>query len=303
MSEEQNNMTSLSRRQLLRRTSAGFGSLAMAAMLGEQAGAAPTGNDLSPRHSHFPARAKRVIFLMMHGGPSAVDTYDYKPRLAKDHGKKMPIPKPRVTFADGATHNLLASPWKFKQYGQCGAWSSDLFPNVAQRIDDLTIVKSLYGSNVAHGGAMLKVHTGTDTFVWPSIGAWVSYGLGTENKNLPSFITIDPTMGHGGATNFGSAFLPAVHQGTRIGKAMTDSIAYLSDPRGKTHAISTAQRRRLDLLGRINREHLAKTGGPDADLEARIESFELAYRMQAEAPAVMGFFQRVGRHKRTLWSE
>ncbi len=163
----------------------------------------------------------------MHGGPSHVDSFDYKPRLWKDDGKEMPIPKPRVTFADGATNNLMAGPWKFNQYGACGAWVSDLFPHVARHVDDLTFVKSLHGSNVAHGGAMLKIHTGSDTFVWPSIGAWVSYGLVTENQNLPSFVTIDHSLGHGGVNNFGSAFLPAAHQGTRIGGGMDDTIRYL----------------------------------------------------------------------------
>ena len=166
---------------------------------------------------HFVPRAKRVIFLFMHGGPSQVDTFDYKPLLQRDHGKPLPFAKPRVQFAQ--TENLLASPWKFQQYGESGAWVSDLFPHVAKTVDDLCFIKSLHGSNPAHGGALLKIHTGSDTFIRPSMGAWVSYGLGTENENLPAFITICPTLGHGGVNNFSSSFLPARTHGTPIGHA------------------------------------------------------------------------------------
>ena len=164
---------------------------------------------------HFPARAKRVIFLFMHGGPSQVDTFDYKPQLIQDDGKPLPFEKPRVQFSQ--TGNLLKSPWAFAQHGESGAWVSELFPEVAKCVDDLCFIKSMHGSNEAHGGALLKIHTGSDTFVRPSMGAWISYGLGSENENLPSFVTINATLGHGGVQNFGSAFLPAEHQATRIG--------------------------------------------------------------------------------------
>ena len=177
-----------------------------------------------------------------HGGPSHVDTFDYKPLLRRDHGKPLPFDKPRVQFAK--TGNLLRSPWKFRQYGESGAWVSDLFPHVAGHVDDLTFVKSMHGSNEAHGGAMLKVHTGSDTFVRPSMGSWISYGLGSENDNLPSFVTIRPTLGHGGVKNFGSAFLPAQHQATRIGSSngkMKDAvIENLSNPRLKKKSIAAA---------------------------------------------------------------
>ena len=196
--------------------SIGLGGIAMAdIMASKPVTAASSFEDSNAKLPHFAPRAKRVIFLFMHGGPSHVDTFDYKPQLAKHDGKPLPFDKPRIQFAK--TGNLLNSPWKFRQYGQSGAWVSDLFPHVAKHVDDLTFIKSMHGSNEAHGGAMLKVHTGSDTFVRPSMGSWISYGLGSENENLPSFITINPTLGHGGVRNFGSAFLPPIHQATRIG--------------------------------------------------------------------------------------
>jgi len=270
----------LTRREMLLQCGAGFGSLALSGLMAE----ARQDDPLAPRPPQFPARAKRVIFLFMHGGPSAVDTFDYKPLLLRDSGKPLPFAKPRVVFAQ--TNNLLRSPWEFKQHGQSGAWVSSLFPNVARFADDLAIVKSLHGSNPAHGGACLKIHTGSDTFVRPSLGAWVSYGLGSENRNLPSFITLNPTLGHGGVQNFGAGFLPAIHQGTRI--------ALPADPKAPvtianaTNADLSAdeQRLQLDLVREMGRLQKERTGA-DAALEARIESFELAFRMQSAAPGVM----------------
>ena len=269
----------LSRRQVLKNMGNGFGAWMLASMLDEQiVGAAPLDG------LHFPAKAKRVIFLFMHGGPSHVDTFDYKPMLAKDDGKPLPFKKPRIQFAQ--TGNLLKSPWEFKQYGESGTWVSDLFPEVGSCVDDITFVKSMHGSNEAHGGALLKMHTGSDTFVRPSMGAWISYGLGSENQNLPSFITINPSLGHGGVQNFGSAFLPANHQATRIGS----SRASMKDAKisNLTNAVVSSQelRRQLDLAQSLNRSHLEDSGG-DKSLEARIQSMELAFRMQTEAPGVM----------------
>jgi hypothetical protein len=151
----------------------------------------------------------------MHGGPSQVDTFDYKPLLKRDHGKPLPFARPKVVSSE--TFNLLQSPWQFKQYGQSGAWVSDLFPEIAKCVDDLCIVKSMHGSNSRHGGALLELHTGSDTFVRPSMGSWITYGLGSENSSMPGFVTICPTQSHGGANNFGSAFLPAPYAGTAIG--------------------------------------------------------------------------------------
>jgi hypothetical protein len=268
----------ITRRDMLRQCGAGFGSLALTGLLAE----AQQGDSLAPRPSQFPARAKRVIFLFMHGGPSAVDTFDYKPLLLRDSGKPLPFAKPRVVFAQ--TNNLLRSPWEFSQHGQSGAWVSSLFPNVAQYVDDLAIVKSLHGSNPAHGGACLKIHTGSDTFVRPSLGAWVSYGLGTENRNLPSFITLNPTLGHGGVQNFGAGFLPAIHQGTRIALEPSANAVMPNATNGELSADD--QRLQIDLVREMARLQKERTG-PDAALEARIESFELAFRMQSTAPGVM----------------
>jgi hypothetical protein len=289
----------MNRRQLLNQCGAGFAALALSDMMvrsglcaGEPAAhslaAASVSNPLLPRSPHFPARAKRVIFLFMHGGPSHVDTFDYKPELIKHHGQPLPFEKPRIQFAQ--TGNLLRSPWKFRQYGQSGAWVSDLFPHVGRCVDDITFIKSIHGSNEAHGGALLKMHTGSDTFVRPSMGAWISYGLGTENDSLPSFITISPTLGHGGVRNFGSAFLPPIHQATRIGsakkrKAEEDSVVpNLTNPNvpAELQALQLNFARDLDQLKRPVPHSMA-----DADLDARIESFELAFRMQTEAPEVL----------------
>lgn len=269
----------ISRRDALTNLCAGFGSIALAGLLAREATA---GGGVLPS-PHFRPRAKRVIFLFMHGGPSQVDTFDYKPLLARDHGKPLPFAKPRVQFAE--TGNLLASPWKFRQYGGSGAWVSDLFPNVAQVVDDCCFIKSLHGSNPAHGGALLKIHTGSDTFIRPSMGAWASYGLGTENDNLPAFITICPTLGHGGVNNFSSGFLPAWTHGTPIGHAGVPASRSQFEHM-QAGLPPELQRKELDFLQELNAQHIARNGS-DAALEGRIESFELAYRMQSAAPAVM----------------
>ncbi|MFM8327105.1 MAG: DUF1501 domain-containing protein [Pirellulaceae bacterium] len=233
---------------------------------------------------HFPARVKRIIFLFMHGGVSHIDSFDYKPLLERDDGKPLPFAKPRVQFAQ--TGNLLKSPWKFRQHGQCGAWVSELFPEVAKQVDHLTFLKSLHGSNEAHGGALLKIHTGSDTFVRPSMGAWVSYGLGSENENLPSFITINPTLGHGGVQNFGAAFLPAQHQATRIG-----SSGKLEEPEGISNLANgrigpEELRHRIDLASRLESLRHSSQLGDDA-ISSRLSAMELAFRMQSEAPQLL----------------
>ena len=274
-----------SRRSFLGTCRIGLGSLALATLLHESGSKAA-----GPSHTetngglHFAARAKRVIFLFMHGAPSHVDTFDYKPLLIRDNGKPLPFDKPRVQFAQ--TGNLLRSPWTFRQYGQSGRWVSDLFPEVAQHVDEMTFVHSLHGSNEAHGGALLKIHTGSDTFVRPSMGAWIGYGLGTENQNLPSFVTINPTLGHGGVQNFGSAFLPAQFQATRIGKSRTKMMEASITNLVNSHSTHQRQREELDLSQTLNRLKLEQVG-IDAQLQSRVESLELAYRMQMEAPDVV----------------
>jgi hypothetical protein len=270
-----------SRRDMLRSAGTGFGLLALADLLAASE-AKPKADPLAPKAPHFPAKAKRVIFLFMHGGPSHVDTFDHKPKLTEDDGKPLPFPKPRVV--SGETGNLLASPWKFKQYGQSGATVSELFPHLSTVVDDLCFIKSMHGSNSRHGGALLELHTGSDTFVRPSMGSWVTYGLGTENRDLPGFVTICPSLSHGGVNNYSSAFLPAIHQGTPLGNAGISSdkaaVPFISGTTPRDQ-----QRRELDLLGEMDRERLA-TLGPDPSLEGRIESFEMAFRMQTAAPDV-----------------
>ncbi len=277
--------TSISRRHMLRRSAVGFGNLALASILAEEASAADQGSPdaLASQTPHVPARAQRVIFLFMKGGPSHLDTFDYKPLLQRDGGKDLPFAKPRVQFAP--TGKLLASPWKFRKYGKSGIEVSELFANVAKHVDDICFLNSVHGTNAAHGGALLKLHTGSDNFVRPSMGSWITYGLGTENRNLPAFITICPTLAHGGVKNWGSAFLPAYYQGTPLGNASLPStqasVRYI-----KNASFSRRQQRmQLDLLARINRDHLNQTG-PNQSLEARIESFELAFRMQTDMPEV-----------------
>ena len=270
----------LSRRDMLRGSAAGFASLALAGMLADEAAAA-NGNPLAPRLPHHPAKAKRVIFLFMHGGPSQVDTFDYKPLLARDHGKPLPFAKPRVVSSE--TGNLLKSPWQFSQHGQSGAWVSELFPHVATVVDELCMIRSMHGSNSRHGGALLELHTGSDTFVRPSMGSWITYGLGSENQDLPGFITICPTLTHGAENNYSSAFLPAAYQATPLGNASIPAERAKIPFIDNDQTPRAAQRLELDLLRQMEAEHLAATG-PDLALEGRIDSFELAFRMQAAAP-------------------
>ena len=273
----------ISRRRMLMNSAAGFGALASTALLAEEAGAATASSPLAPRPPHLVPKARRIIFLFMKGGPSQVDTFDDKPLLRRDDGKPLPFAKPRVQFAE--TGMLLASPWKFQQHGQSGIAVSELFPNVAGCVDDLCILNSLHGSNPAHGGAALKLHTGSDNFVRPSLGSWVTYGLGSENRDLPGFITICPTLAHGGVQNWGSAFLPAAYQGTPLGHAGIPAerarISYSKNPR----FTPGLQRAQLDLIADLNRDHLEQSG-PDQALEGRLESFELAFRMQATMPEI-----------------
>ena len=277
----------LSRRDWLRQSAAGFGYLALAGLLNDGAGRVraadgAAANPLAPKPPHFTPRARRVIFLFMHGGPSQVDTFDYKPLLDRDHGKPLPFAKPRVFSA--ATGNLLKSPFKFQQYGQSGAWVSEIFPEVAACADDLCIINGMHGSNSRHGGALLELHTGSDTFVRPSMGSWITYGLGSESQDLPGYITVCPTLTHGGVNAYSSAFLPAVYAGTALGNAGVSSdqakIPFIVNADGTPRDL---QRRELDLIKEMNEENL-KASGPDSTLESRINSFELAFRLQTTAP-------------------
>ncbi|MFM8250689.1 MAG: DUF1501 domain-containing protein [Planctomycetota bacterium] len=276
-----------SRREWLRRASVGFGALAWAALLNERATSGEVQSPLAPRVPHHPARARRIIFLFMSGGPSQVDTFDPKPLLARDAGKPLPFAKPQVQF--NGTGNLLPSPWKFRQQGESGMWVSELFPHLAGCVDDLCMIHSLHGTNAAHGGAVMKIHTGSDNFVRPSMGSWVSYGLGSENENLPAFVSICPTLAFGGVNNWSSAFLPAVYQGTPLGDASIPAerarVSYISNPRWSRQL----QRLQLDQLQKMAAQQRTagnSTTPPNDLLDARLASMELAFRMQTELPRV-----------------
>lgn len=271
------------RREMLRRTGCGFGYLALAGLLGKEAATAadsgatpqtfnaPT-NPLVPKLPHFTGRAKRIIFLFMPGGPSQVDTFDPKPRLAQDNGK----PSPKLYL--GQQRNLLASPWKFQKYGQSGIEVSDLFPHTGRCIDDLCVIRSMVADDTNHPGGCLQMNTGERVFSRPSMGAWMTYGLGTENQNLPGYIVIGPGPIIEGARQYGASFLPASYQGTFVSD-LDNPIRNLRNPK-----VGPAQQRQeLDALKRLNELH-AEQRSDDSRLGARIASFELAYRMQSEAP-------------------
>jgi hypothetical protein len=257
---------------MLQVSGAGFGSLALSAILAEDASASTTGNPLAPRLPHFPSRAKRVIFLFMPGGPSQVDTFDPKPRLTQDNGK----PSPKLYL--GQKRNLLASPWKFSKKGQSGLDVSELFPQVGACADHLCVIRSMVTEDPNHPGGCLLMNTGERVASRPSLGAWVTYGLGTENQNLPGFIAIGPGPLIEGARQYGASFLPASYQGTFVSD-LKNPIRNL-----KNAAISTErQRQELDALRRLNDLHHEERA-EDSRLSARIEAFELAHRMQLQAP-------------------
>jgi hypothetical protein len=276
-----------SRRAMLKGTSAGFGYLAFAALANEQAARAAeatSANPLSPKKSHFPAKAKRVLFLCMDGGPSHVDTFDYKPRLTADDGKSAPAVPGR--FRGG---KLLGSPFKFNQHGQSGQYISEVFPELARHADELCVLNGMHCDLPNHPQAFIQMHCGVFQFPRPSMGAWVAYGLGTENANLPGFITLAPSGGNGGPVNYGSSFLPAVYQGTRIGRGGFggggpggQQVANLKNPK----QTANQQRVELDFLQSLNQNAEEQLGG-DAGIEGLIGSYELAFRMQAEMPKVM----------------
>ena len=271
---------------MLRKSACGIGQLALAAMLsnGVQATPAFSESPLSPKLPHFPARAKRIIFLFMWGGPSHVDTFDPKPMLNEHDGK--PLPPGISTRDQSKSGKVLGSPFRFAQHGQSGVWMSDLFPHLAKQADRLCVIRSMHTEGTAHGEALLRLHTGQANLVRPSVGSWLSYGLGCESDTLPAYITISPPRGHGGVQNYGSAFLPAIHQGTAIGSAETPIKQASVLNVGNTRIPSTLQRQQLDLIQSLNREHL-KEASEDQGIEGLIANYELAFRMQANVPEVM----------------
>ncbi len=271
------------RRSALRALGCGFGQLALAGLLAKDR--ARAAGPLPGQITHFPARAKRIIFLFMQGGVSHVDSFDYKPRLIQDDGKLLDFADLRSLAKTGKSpqQRVMRPLWDFSQHGQSGLWASSLFPEMAKHADDLCLIRSMHTEGIAHGPATLFLHTGTTTAVRPSMGAWLNYGLGTENENMPGFVTLSPSLGNGGPRNYGNAFLPASFQGTAIGRAGVPvkeaAIRNLQPLRSASDA-----RRQFDLLQGLNTAQLQPG---DSELEAVINSYELAWRMQGNAPEVM----------------
>jgi hypothetical protein len=267
--------TFTSRRSFLRSVSSGFGAVAFAAM-SQRSKAAES--PLAPKQPHFEPRAKRVLMLTMEGGPSHVDSFDYKPELAKRDGQ--PIGKGKVPNG-----KLMPSPWEFHQAGESGLWISDLYPELRKHADELCLINSMQTDIPAHPPAFVQMHTGISTSPRPSMGAWVLYGLGTENANLPGFVTISPPAGVGGSTNYGSAFLPASFQGTKIGTNRLPiaraQIANLKSPRTQT-----AQEEQLAFIRSLNAS-AGERDRHDPFITGLNEAHELAYRMQGELPPVI----------------
>jgi hypothetical protein len=273
----------MQRRQLLRTSSSGFGYLAFSALAHSESAPAKA------QQPHFAPKAKSVIFLCMQGGPSHVDTFDYKPKLTADTGKSGPA----VAGGRGRAP-LLGSPWSFKQHGRSGLWISELFPNLAKQADDLCLLRGMATDVPAHAQAFIQMHTGTAQFVRPSLGAWSLYGLGSVNQNMPGFIALNAPANASRA--FGSAFLPATYQATRIGSprgfggaaqrfggGMDAQLPNIKNPRLSPEA----QRSQLDFVQALNRQQLSAAGGESPEIEGVIQSYELAFRMQSEVPTVM----------------
>lgn len=270
------------RREFLQAASGGFGALALAGLWNETYGA--PADPLAPRPGHFPARADRVIFLYSTGGVSQVDTFDYKPQLAADHGKK--ITASRWLNKPGQFERFLIRPrWNFKQYGQSGTWVTELFPHLGSVIDEICMLNAMHCDSDGHDKATLAAHTGSAQFARPSAGAWVSYGLGTVNKNLPSFMVIAPAAPYAGAQTWGSDFLPACHQGTHV----IPGSEPLPNLKPRVPA-ADLQKMELELLARLNRAHLERRAADQA-LDARVRSFETAFGMQREAPEAFDLSQ------------
>ena len=270
----------LTRRSLLQTVACGFGSIALAGL--ENANAQPS-SSLLANPPLFSQRAKRIIFIFMAGGPSHVDTFDYKPELFAQDGKEIDFVGVRTnTFGKASKRNLMKPLWDFKQHGQCGKHISSLFPNIARHVDELAFIHSMHTEGVAHGPSTLFMHTGATNLVRPSMGSWISYGLGSENHNLPAFVTISPSTSKGGPRNYGNAFLPSIHQGTALGRAGNVNGAKIRNV--ENAMLGDSQRKsRFDLLQNLNAVQSNRYSHDD-EFEATIENYELAWRMQMEAP-------------------
>ena len=271
----------ISRRTALQLPGCGFGALAAQAM---------AANSVTAQEaiSHRAPRAKRIIFLFMQGGVSQVDSFDYKPALAKIDGNKQAFDDARQlakTGKRGTEHRVMKSPWRFQQYGESGRWVSELFPETARHVDKLCFLHGMHTEGVAHGPATLFLHCGSTNFVRPSFGSWVLYGLGTENESLPGFISIAPSVGNGGPRNYGSAFLPAKFQGTRIGGTGKEQLEIEGLTRGDMSIAD--QKEQFRLLQQLNQTQIARRGVRDSEFDALIEAYDLAWRMQSIAPEIM----------------
>lgn len=275
-----------SRRAVLKSAASGFGYLAFASLAQQAAArdASGTNSQLATQTTHFPARAKRVIFLCMNGGPSHMDLFDYKPALDRDAAK-------------GKQKNLMPSPFSFAQHGQSGSWVSEAMPRLAEKVDDICFIRSMNTDLPNHSQAFLQMHTGSFQFARPSVGAWTLYGLGTENTNLPGFITINPPADNGGARNYGSSFLPAIYQGTKIGTNQIPGfyaalLGVDQEPGpplknvGNPRLSLPEQRAQLDFIRELNAQKLQRDV-VHPEIEGAIESFELAFRMQDEIPNLL----------------
>ena len=278
-----------SRRQFLRRVGGGFGMVALAGLLQSEkllAQDAPA-NPLAPRPGHFPAKAKSVIWLFMNGGPSHVDTWDYKPELARRDGLALAGFDRNTGFFRDQVGPIMKSPFRFGRHGQSGAWVSEIFPNLARHVDKMAFLYSCWTDSNNHSPALMKINTGMTRMGFPCVGSWVTYGLGTQSQSLPAFVVMYDTLGRGlpkgYSQNWGSGFLPSIYQGTAL-KPQGAPIDNLYRPRELS---DRQQRNQLDLLHRLS--HDQPGGGADSELAARIETFELAYRMQMAAPEALDY--------------
>src|SRR4051812_24751555 len=277
----------ITRRWFFEQCGVGLGSIALGQLFRDSGWAAPAAlaNPLAPKAPPLPARAKRVIFLFMAGAPSHLELFDYKPELAKWNGKLPPadlVKGYRAAFINPSS-TLLGPKFKFGKHGQSGAELSELLPHLAEVVDDIAIVKSMYTDAFNHAPGQIFMNTGTQQFGRPSMGAWVTYGLGSESKDLPAYVVFSSGAKgtSGGASNWGNGFLPSLYQGVLF-RSSGDPVLYLSNPKGMDRQL---QRDSLDSISRLNQKHLDVVGDPE--ISSRINSFEMAYRMQASAPELM----------------
>jgi hypothetical protein len=283
-----------SRRDFLLRSGGGFGALALTYLLGQEKAKGADANPLAAKPPQFPARAKRVIFLFMEGGPSHLDTFDYKPKLSELAGKPLPASFGKIVTAMGEVGSpLLACKRKWARHGKGGLWISDWLPHTAKCADDIAVLRSCWCDGINHSSGVCQMNTCSTIAGRPSLGSWVTYGLGTENQNLPAFVVLqDGTGTINGPRNWGAAFMPAVYQGVRL-QSGNEPITNLGNPSGVT---ADRQRGKLDMLNELNREHAASRPG-QTELDARIAAYELAFRMQAHAPEAVDLSQETDETK------